>query len=57
MGAIVFATDVRIASKEQVESLGGKFLVVEGSEKVLKQKVVMQKKRQKSLKKARRLVE
>jgi len=26
MGAIVFATDVRIASKEQVESLGGKFL-------------------------------
>ena len=32
MGAIVFATDVRLASKEQVESLGGKFLVVEGSE-------------------------
>jgi len=32
MGAIVFATDVRIASKEQVESLGGKFLNVEGSE-------------------------
>jgi NAD(P) transhydrogenase subunit alpha len=32
MGAIVFATDVRIASKEQVESLGGKFLVVETSE-------------------------
>jgi len=32
MGAIVFATDVRSASKEQVESLGGKFLVVEGSE-------------------------
>ena len=32
MGAIVFATDVRIASKEQVESLGGKFLVVEGAE-------------------------
>jgi len=29
MGAIVFATDVRISSKEQVESLGGKFLVVE----------------------------
>ena len=26
MGAIVFATDVRAASKEQVESLGGKFL-------------------------------
>ncbi len=32
MGAIVFATDVRIASKEQVESLGGKFLTVEGAE-------------------------
>ena len=32
MGAIVFATDVRTASKEQVESLGGKFLMVEGSE-------------------------
>ena len=32
IGAIVFATDVRMASKEQVESLGGKFLVVEGSE-------------------------
>ena len=32
MGAIVFATDVRIASKEQVESLGGKFLVVDGAE-------------------------
>ena len=32
MGAIVFATDVRITSKEQVESLGGKFLSVEGAE-------------------------
>jgi len=32
MGAVVFATDVRMASKEQVESLGGKFLTVEGSE-------------------------
>jgi NAD(P) transhydrogenase subunit alpha len=32
MGAIVFATDVRMTSKEQVESLGGKFLMVEGSE-------------------------
>jgi len=32
MGAIVFATDVRMASKEQVESLGGKFLMVEGVE-------------------------
>ena len=28
----MFSTDVRIASKEQVESLGGKFLTVEGSE-------------------------
>jgi NAD(P) transhydrogenase subunit alpha len=32
MGAIVFATDVRMASKEQVESLGGKFLTVEGGD-------------------------
>ena len=32
MGAIVFATDVRTASKEQVESLGGKFLTVDGAE-------------------------
>ena len=32
MGAIVFATDVRMTAKEQVESLGGKFLTVEGSE-------------------------
>tara|TARA_B100000029_G_scaffold486488_1_gene540900 strand:- start:1122 stop:2210 length:1089 start_codon:yes stop_codon:yes gene_type:complete len=32
MGAIVYATDVRIASKEQVESLGGKFLIVDGFE-------------------------
>ncbi len=32
MGAIVYSTDVRMASKEQVESLGGKFLTVEGSE-------------------------
>ena len=32
MGAIVFATDVRIASKEPVESLGGKFLTVDGAE-------------------------
>ena len=32
MGAIVYATDVRAASKEQVESLGGKFLTVEGAE-------------------------
>ena len=31
-GAIVFATDVRMSAKEQVESLGGKFLTVESSE-------------------------
>ena len=32
LGAIVSATDVRVASKEQVESLGGKFLAVEQNE-------------------------
>ena len=32
LGAIVSATDVRVASKEQVESLGGKFLTVEQAE-------------------------
>ena len=32
LGAIVSATDVRAASKEQVESLGGKFLTVEQSD-------------------------
>ena len=32
MGAIVIATDVRMTSKEQVESLGGKFLSVKGAE-------------------------
>ena len=32
LGAIVYATDVRIASKEQVESLGGKFVMVEDDE-------------------------
>ena len=32
MGAQVFATDVRMTSKEQVESLGGKFLTVEDAE-------------------------
>jgi len=31
LGAIVSATDVRSITKEQVESLGGKFLAVEGS--------------------------
>ena len=32
LGAIVSATDVRLTAKEQVESLGGRFLMVEGSE-------------------------
>ncbi len=32
MGAIVSATDVRPAAKEQVESLGGKFVMVESDE-------------------------
>ena len=32
LGAIVSATDVRAASKEQVESLGGKFLTVQQTE-------------------------
>ena len=32
LGGVVSATDVRSAAKEQVESLGGKFLTVEGSE-------------------------
>ena len=32
LGGIVSATDVRTAAKEQVESLGGKFLSVEGEE-------------------------
>ena len=53
MGAIVFATDVRMASKEQVESLGGKFLMVRDL-KILKQKVDMQKKLLKILKKNKR---
>ena len=32
LGGIVSATDVRTTTKEQVESLGGKFLTIEGSE-------------------------
>ena len=32
LGAVVSATDVRAVAKEQVESLGGKFLAVEGAE-------------------------
>jgi NAD(P) transhydrogenase subunit alpha len=32
LGAIVYGTDVRVASKEQVESLGGKFVMVDDQE-------------------------
>jgi len=32
LGGVVSATDVRVAAKEQVESLGGKFLSVEGAD-------------------------
>jgi len=32
LGAVVSATDVRVATKEQVESLGGKFIMVENDE-------------------------
>ena len=32
LGGVVSATDVRLASKEQVESLGGKFIFVEDAE-------------------------
>jgi NAD(P) transhydrogenase subunit alpha len=32
LGAVVSATDVRAATKEQVESLGGKFVMVEDEE-------------------------
>ena len=53
MGAIVFATDVRLASKEQVESLGGKFLVVEGAEN-LETEGVMPRKLLKNLRKNRK---
>ena len=55
MGAIVLATDVRLASKEQVESLGGKFLTVEGL-KILKQRADMQKKLRMILKKQEELL-
>ena len=34
LGAVVSATDVRSATKEQVESLGGKFIMVEEEEKL-----------------------
>jgi NAD(P) transhydrogenase subunit alpha len=32
LGAVVWASDVRLAAKEQIESLGGKFIAVEGME-------------------------
>ena len=34
LGAVVSATDVRAATKEQVESLGGKFIMVEDNESI-----------------------
>ena len=34
LGAVVEVTDVRPETKEQVESLGGRFLSVEGAEEV-----------------------
>ena len=34
MGGIVFAIDVRMASKEQVESLEVNFLIVDGAENI-----------------------
>ena len=42
MGAIVYAT-IKNSLKEQVESLGGKFLIVDGAEN-LETEVDMQKK-------------
>ena len=54
MGAIVFATDVRLASKEQVESLGGKFLTVEGAENLETQEDMLKKLR-KSLKRNKKI--
>ena len=56
MGAIVFATDVRMASKEQVESLGGKFLTVEGAEN-LETEGGYAKEASEDFKKTRRLIE
>ena len=50
LGAIVSATDVRAASKEQVESLGGKFPTVEQNENMEKQ-ADMPKRFQKIIKK------
>ncbi len=32
LGAVVFASDVRLAAKEQIESVGGRFIEVEGME-------------------------
>ena len=55
MGAIVFATDVRLASKEQVESLGGKFLTVDGAEN-LETEGGYAKKHRKNLKKQEELL-
>ena len=56
LGAIVSATDVRLTAKEQVESLGGKFLSVEGSENLETKKGAMQKRLARILKKTNRNV-
>jgi len=32
LGAVVYASDVRLAAKEQIESVGGKFILVDGME-------------------------
>lgn len=32
IGAVVYASDVRLAAKEQIESVGGRFILVEGME-------------------------
>ena len=57
LGAIVSATDVRSASKEQVESLGGKFLTVEGNLKIWKLLEAMQKKQLRNIKKQAEMME
>ncbi|MEM6957858.1 MAG: NAD(P)(+) transhydrogenase (Re/Si-specific) subunit alpha, partial [Myxococcota bacterium] len=34
LGAVVYASDVRLAAKEQIESVGGRFILVEGKEDI-----------------------
>jgi len=50
LGGVVSATDVRAASKEQVESLGGRFVFVESNEN-LETAGAMQKRQATNLKK------